>query len=632
MIKEMCKVQLIGLKGLLDDVIKEIHDLGVLHIESTSARILPEEPYLHRIPLEGEKSLLKSRLEKMLESLKGIYLLLPVTRVEGEEPVLFEDIIYDAFLDKVVTLEKEVRELHAERAELLEEMSSIERYEMILKGIAPLVVKLKGLKDFETIGITIDKSKEDIIPLLENELIRITEERYHLSARDIDENIVGVVISYPVKYEGQVKRLISAEEISEIKLPQKYAEMTMLEALRVMIKRRDDIPFHLIDIENRLKGLSEKWYRRLEKTSGLLRDTIDELDALKYCAHTRFTFVITGWVPKDTFHLLFDAMMKVFGNRVIVQEIEIREDEIDLIPVCLKNPRILKPFEVFLNILPPAKYGSVDPTPYLAVFFPTFFGLILGDAGYGGILLFLSLYLKRRFKGKKEFIVNLASIFTISSLFAIIFGVLFGEFFGDLGEKLNLLHPIIFDRLKAMQVFLVLAIGIGLGHITLGLMLAVVNYIQRGKGKQALAKASMLILILTLIATLAIKAGYIPVTLMSPFVLTILVAFSILIVFEGIIGPLDVLKTIGNILSYARIMAIGTASVVLALIANKIGGMAGNVILGIIMAAMIHIVNILLGILGSTIHSLRLHYVEFFSKFYEPGGRRYTPFKKAMGK
>ncbi|MBI5287294.1 MAG: ATPase, partial [Deltaproteobacteria bacterium] len=88
-------------------------------------------------------------------------------------------------------------------------------------------------------------------------------------------------------------------------------------------------------------------------------------------------------------------------------------------------------------------------------------------------------------------------------------------------------------------------------------------------------------------------------------------------------------KTVGNILSYARIMAIGTASVVMAVVANKLGGAVGNVLLGIIVAALIHTLNVALGILSPTIHSLRLHYVEFFSKFYQPGGRRYTPFKKS---
>ncbi|HBR17242.1 MAG: hypothetical protein A3G39_09220 [Deltaproteobacteria bacterium RIFCSPLOWO2_12_FULL_43_16] len=631
MIKVMSKIQLIGSKGLLGEVIKALHELGIVHIESIPSRISLEDTYLKREPIEREKALLKERLEKVLGRLKGIYMLLPAAKaeemVEGIIPVLLADITSNAFLDKVDSLEQEVRGLHAERAGLSEEISSIERYEKILKGIAPLVAKLKGINSFETMGITIDRAKEDIIPLLETEISRITEDKYQLFVKDIDKDIVGVVITYPKKYDAKIKALISSEAISEIKLPERYAEMTLFDALKNMVRRREDVPALVSDIDNKLNALSEKWYKTLERLMGLLRDTIDELKALAYCAHTRFTFVIVGWIPKEKFNILSSTVSNRFGDRVIVREIQVREDEIDLIPVYIKNPKLLRPFEIFLRVLPPPKYGSVDPTPYLALFFPTFFGLILGDIGYGIILFFLSLYLKKLYK-TKEYISNLASIFVISSLFAIVFGILFGEFFGDLGERLGLLHPIIFDRLKAMKVFLLLSIGIGLGHVTLGLMLAIVNYIHRGKGKEALAKASMLILLFTLIIILAVLAEYLPKEMITPSVLVMLAAFIILTLLEGIIGPLEVLKSIGNILSYARIMAIGTASVALAMVANKLGGLTGNVILGILIAGLIHTINIFLGILSPSIQSLRLHYVEFFSKFYQTGGRRYEPFKK----
>ncbi|MBI5875452.1 MAG: hypothetical protein HZB81_06375 [Deltaproteobacteria bacterium] len=627
MIKAMSKVQLIGSKGMLDEVIRTLHNLGIVHIESIPARIVFEDSYMRRMPVEKDKALLKERLERIAGRLKGIYLLLPPSGIERGDGFVIADITSDAFMHEVNGLEKEVRGLHAEKAELTEEISSIARYEKILKGIAPLVAKLKGLNNFETIGITIERVKEDIIPLLENEINRITETRYQFFVKDIDKDIIGIVIAYPRQYDIRVKALISTEAISEIKLPHRYVDMTLFDALKNMLRRREDIPLLIRDIDNKFKELSEEWYVKLESLMELLRDTLDEFKVLAYCGHTRFAFIIAGWIPKDEYNVLSNAVREKFGDKVMVREIGVREDEVDLIPVCIKNPKFLRPFEIFINILPPPKYGSIDPTPYLALFFPTFFGLMLGDIGYGSILFIVSIYMKKRFK-ERDFIANLASVFTISSVFAIVFGALFGEFFGDLGERLGILHPIIFDRIKALKVFLTLAIGIGLGHVILGFLLAITNYIHRGKARQAAAKASALILMLAFLIILAVLAEYLPKGLMTPGAVVMTAALVILILLEGIIGPLEVIKALGNILSYARIMAIGTASVVLAIVANKLGGLAGNVILGILIAGIIHTINIFLGILGPTMHSLRLHYVEFFSKFYETGGRRYEPFKK----
>ena len=97
-----------------------------------------------------------------------------------------------------------------------------------------------------------------------------------------------------------------------------------------------------------------------------------------------------------------------------------------------------------------------------------------------------------------------------------------------------------------------------------------------------------------------------------------------------IMGPIEFISLIGNILSYLRIAAIGLASVYLAKVANDIAGMVGNLIVGVIIAVLIHSLNLALGAFSPTIHSLRLHYVEFFRKFYEGGGRPYEPYRSRL--
>jgi V/A-type H+-transporting ATPase subunit I len=102
----------------------------------------------------------------------------------------------------------------------------------------------------------------------------------------------------------------------------------------------------------------------------------------------------------------------------------------------------------------------------------------------------------------------------------------------------------------------------------------------------------------------------------------------VLIAAEGLLAPLELLKTMGNIISYVRIMAIGFSSVLLAVVANRLGGMTGDVMAGILVAGILHAFNLLLGVFAPTVHALRLHYVEFFSKFLDLGGRRFEPWHK----
>jgi V/A-type H+-transporting ATPase subunit I len=113
----------------------------------------------------------------------------------------------------------------------------------------------------------------------------------------------------------------------------------------------------------------------------------------------------------------------------------------------------------------------------------------------------------------------------------------------------------------------------------------------------------------------------------TPLVITLLVAFPILIIAEGVLAPIEFVSTIANVLSYARIMAVGTASVMMAVVANRMAGAFGGVVVGVLFALLFHLINFVLGVFSPTIHILRLHYVEFFGKFFSPGGIEYQPFR-----
>ncbi len=137
--------------------------------------------------------------------------------------------------------------------------------------------------------------------------------------------------------------------------------------------------------------------------------------------------------------------------------------------------------------------------------------------------------------------------------------------------------------------------------------------------------------IIGLFFLIAVMTNYLPKGFMTPAISILIIGIVILSSSLGwlgvFMGPIEFIGLIGNILSYLRIAAIGMASVYLAKVANDIAGFLGNLIVGVIIALLLHTLNLALGAFSPTIHSLRLHYVEFFRKFYEGGGRPYQPFQ-----
>jgi V/A-type H+-transporting ATPase subunit I len=224
----------------------------------------------------------------------------------------------------------------------------------------------------------------------------------------------------------------------------------------------------------------------------------------------------------------------------------------------------------------------------------------------------------------------------MGSGWAVVFGFLYGEAFGTLGEEIGL-RPLWFDRVSAENVagLLIMTIVIGAVHITLGLILGVWEAIRDRSRSHLLERGGMLVGLISLFLIVAIVMDYLPPGLMTPAIVALIIGIVLLSASLGwlgiLMGPIEFIGLIGNVLSYLRIAAIGLASVYLAKVANEVAGMVGSAIVGIIIAVLIHALNLVLGAFSPTIHSLRLHYVEFFRKFYEGGGRPYQPFKRQFG-
>ncbi|MCK4269210.1 MAG: V-type ATP synthase subunit I, partial [Methanogenium sp.] len=165
-------------------------------------------------------------------------------------------------------------------------------------------------------------------------------------------------------------------------------------------------------------------------------------------------------------------------------------------------------------------------------------------------------------------------------------------------------------------------------HVFLGLILGIINALSNKKIKHAIEKTGLLVMVTGLIIILVSAAGVLPDYMLSPGIALVIIALPLIIYGGGALGTIEIMGTVGNILSYARLMAIGMASVILAIVANELGAAIGVAVIGVIVAVLLHTLNIILAMFSPSLHTIRLHLVECYSKFYEGGGRMYTPFKK----
>ncbi|MCY7289413.1 MAG: hypothetical protein LH624_14500, partial [Cryobacterium sp.] len=273
--------------------------------------------------------------------------------------------------------------------------------------------------------------------------------------------------------------------------------------------------------------------------------------------------------------------------------------------------------------------GGIDPTGLMGVVLPFLFGVMVGDVGYGLALMGLAWLLRRRLQARQPAIADIARVILAGGVWSVLFGVLFGEFLGSLGNTLGM-PALWFYRggPDALEPLLMFALAVGAVHISLGVMIGLVSAIRHRNRNHTLERAGTLLFLAGLFTVAAVAASALPAGLVSPAV-AMLVAGIVLVGWQHgplglLLGPLETLGTIGNILSYLRLAAVGLASVYLANVANELAA-AAPLLLGIVIATFFHGLNLVLAAFSPMVQSLRLHYVEFFSKFYESGGEPFSP-------
>ncbi len=629
MITRMSKVEIVGPRGALQDVITLLQRLQVLQIDS-EAEILKSEggktegvaPFLRD---ERERALFERLfLEDLRRRIDDLFRYLPAVdaRTSYIEPRSILHTVY-------TTVEKHLRatrELYQRREDRRREREEQDRFGSFLSTLYELFPQGHVPPNLDVIMLTI--KEREAVEHIRSRLADLTGGKYRLYTVPAGGGTLAGMITIEKEASRPVSDALSREQVPELKLPPDFEALPLSGKIEYLRHRSEELSREIDAVTAELDATARRWtpiYRRVRQW---ISERITVLAATASVLQTRMCFFIRGWMPADDVARLRAQLEASFGMEVVLEEQHVREEELEKAPVVLMNAPYFRPFEIFGRLLPVPAYSSFDPTPFIGIFFPVFFGMILGDAGYGLLLAGLAWFLRRKYRQKRD-VADAAQVFLVSSLYAVLFGVLYGEFFGDLGTTLFGMEPLLLERRTAIGPMLVFALSAGVVHIVLGLLLGSITAFRRHVRREAIAKALNIVIILCLVAVFASFFGYFPALLSRPIIMVILIATPFLLFSGGLLAPLELLKNIGNIISYVRIMAIGLTSVLLAYVANRLAGSTGDVVLGVTAAALLHLLNIVLGVFSPTIHALRLHYVEFFSKFIESGGKKFEPLGKS---
>ncbi len=610
---KMSRIRVYSITSKKDSLIDFLHKQGVLHIVRVN---LPLERF-EGFEWYKDVSTLAVKMRGLVSlfglSMKGKF----IKKVEPVSKVIQKAKKISSALEGIEEIAKRLKDIDEEKRELLKEYLSLKKYSRFYSNQVPESIELYAvegkLEEVQSLSkeLNSNKQKYSIVSL---ERRRMKDSAVLLVASS--KPIAFVLEKYDVRYfvfpkEGLDKKI---KEISE-KISKLESEEKKLSG--AIAKAKEKYSNELVYVLRQLEVYSD-------------RANISD----KFKSSNQF-FVLEGWIPQNKLNSFSNALNKNFGSSVHLETVKTHE----MPPTLLDNPRDVKPFERVVEMVSLPRGDQLDPTMLFALTIPLLYGMIIGDVFYSLMAMGFAYWLGKKFN--KSRMAQMASkVWILSSLGGIVWGVIFDEWFGvshyywlsklaefGIGTVSSPLYQG-FSRTHFIPLLMLASIVIGALHLIAGFLIGAYSEMRHSL-KHAIGKIGFAMFIFDLLLLIPAIAGYLPLNLT---ILYGLLALSIILVFygEGAIGLMELPTAIGNTMSYIRIAAVGLVGVILAELINDFfaptpaAGLLNIFLLFILV--LLHFFNAVIAMFEGIIQGGRLNLVEFGTKVYKGGGRKYKPF------
>ena len=599
------------------------------------------------VPFENAGQLSSDLIK--IRSIENVFQTSPGTQFDV--PVRPAETIRAAINNELPKIESEVSTLTAKRSNAETKIRECEQRINELKPFALVPVELDLYRGYESLAVYAGYIEKDID-------FAFPSEKYFAAGKD-GNFLVAFVESANAQ---EAEKVLSDAGFISVSLPTETG--TVQAAIDKYNTELVQAKADLADASAKILEAKAKYADLLAACDEVLSCDVERAEAPLRFATTEEAFVLDGWVPYDDVAKIEAGLIQATGGHVFVT---VDEDEInyDEVPVEYNNPAFAKPAEVLMDLYARPKFKELDPTIILSIMFPLLFGVIVGDVGYGLIYLALALVGRKLLMRMGEMGAKAFKIILGCGISTVVFGLLYSEIFGLSLPWHSILFsrhlPIGGDHLPQVMDLLVISVAIGVIYLSVGWIFGMINHARMDhKGahrtKAILGKFGwfamfwgMLIILFSLIDIGTFIAGItIPLPNLTVIGLPLTIVGAVLFVLGAVFvareNPLDLMEIptnlLSHMLSFCRIAAVGLSSVAIAMVVNFlameffIGPALADfsvvgvllIIVGVLVLIIGHALNVVLGVIGGALHPIRLHYVEFFTKFYQGGGVIYKPF------